>query len=1120
MPTPLENLQKSHNKLESDYYKNHEKKWQVELDEAKDKLKTVNERLQNKTDPKYDNLLGAKKLLEEKIQNILKLEIPHAIEDSLREAEAMRLEENIKIAEEKFKGDASTDYEGFKKFQLEKIKKLFENGVDVVVTHGNDVRDPKTREAMYDKNGRKLMSTSTDQDANAAFMFLELANTGKKYNFAYRDVKGSGAAGLQSSSHEFVPKGESHIPTKEDWGKTFLHIDTSGRKGVSIEYDNKTETTHIYVDHHISKTLKENTSAGELTLELLKNLDMIKAEPWMEAYAKFNTEHDNFTFKIDRDHLINNYWKTPRGLMKVIPREQFIQFFKDGRDPDVPFTDAELDTIKINKRSLRKIANGQKTHMDKSRELVANGEIEAIIEGVTSYTDELGIISFNTVETEIDEEGNVKDIKNAAEGGVVAKALNIPTFIKFWKNGGGFFMTSTRDLTPLFERIKDKIPGLKLVRGKMLIYAQPNQLKPNELDEVVTKKILDEEKTKKAGVNVYKVEKFVKSKNPKEFEEVKKKFIENKEVFQNYYVQKNRQHLDKDKMLEIMGLVEKNNYENLPEPKLERSQRLLKIRLSEAEAAKDTERIKKVQKALGIIETAYSKIAPEKEATPEEIKALLESVRGTISMVQETRTSLGNEIAVLKESIAEYETLINEEETEDTEPESVVTKAASKKRTPKASPALTANPDAKKDTALEKEADLQALKNLNAGKSLVYRNADGTFSYKKINAVSKGGKVRFEGETAWIPTSTVEEWIKEKYSENLELEIDTKLSNIQLTSAEGKIETGKIEIAKLPNEIIQEFNGEHEVYINNPELQGTIIARDGKYLFRAMQGRMFTIARVGEFYLPFYISSSGTDGKKEGEWYPFFGYTGNWIVKGDIEKDGEMKYSDEITKVQDILRKNFKIPVKYLNQFGEMGYGEKFIRDDKNKIVQNPDWQMIFDINDVAKYESWFIEKENKGAIEIEETEWVQQKTGLYPTNVVNEKGNYSASKWIANITSLVEGKAKITKTPELKSSDNESDIETFKIYQSGMMIGEKKGAKEKVFAMNKKSNEVLPIEEGWKYATSGGQKDFEYFYGELFDVKSIKSIKGLKFSDFDITPAKMNPDGTLKEKGKFTIKK
>lgn len=1105
MPTPLENLQKSHNKLESDYYKNHEKKWQVELSETKEKLETVNDRLKDKADPKYDKLLEAKKILEEKIQNILKLEIPHAIEDSLREAEAMRLEENIKIAQEKFKGDASTDYEGFKKFQLEKIKKLFENGVDVVVTHGNDVRDPKTREAMYSKDGRKLMSPSTDQDANAAFMFLELANTGKKYNFANREVKGSGTTGLQSSNFEFVPKGESHTPTKEDWGKTFLHIDTSGRKGVSIEYDNKTETTHIYVDHHVSKTLKENTSAGELTLELLKNLDMIKAEPWMEAYAKFNTEHDNFTFKIDRDHLINNYWKTPRGLMKVIPQEQFVQFFKDGRDPDMPFTDAELDSININGKTLRTYAESQKKHMTYSRDLVAKGEIEAVVEGVASYTPELGVISFNTVQTKIDPEGKVKDFNNAAEGGVVAKALGIQTFIKFWENGGGFFMTSTNDLTNLYERVKDKIPGLKLIRGKMLIYAQPNDLPTKDLDEVIYNKETNE-RYKKSETD------------PKVYAEAKKRAESGKELMRVYYVEKNRKKLDKQKMLEIMGLLETNNYENLPEKKLERTIRVLEQWENDP---KEKARKAEIEIALKKVRDAKSKIVPEKEATPEDIKALLESVRGTISMAQETRTSLGNEITVLKESIAEYETLISEEETEDTEPEPVVTKAASKKKAPKASPAPTANPDAKKDTTLEKEADLQALKNPKVGELLVYKNADGSFSYKKVNMITKTGKIRFDGETAWIPTSTVEGWVKEKYSENLESEIDTKLSNIQLTSAEGRIETGKIEIAKLPNEIIQEFKGgEHEVYINNQELQGTILARDGKYLFRAMQGRMFTIARVGEFYLPFYISSSGTDGKKEGEWYPFFGYTGNWLVKGSIDKDGEMKYSDEITKVQDILRKNFKIPVKYLNQFGEMGYGEKFIRDDKNKIVQNPDWQMIFDINDVAKYESWFIEKENKGAIDIEETEWVQQKTGLYPTNVVNEKDNYSALKWIANVTSLVEGKAKITKTPELKSSGDESDIETFKIYQSGMMIGEKKGAKEKVFAMNKKSNEVLPIEEGWKYATGGGQKDFEYFYGELFDVKSIKSIKGLKFSDFDITPAKMNSDGTLKEKGKFTIKK
>ena len=59
-----------------------------------------------------------------------------------------------------------------------------------------------------------------------------------------------------------------------------------------------------------------------------------------------------------------------------------------------------------------------------------------------------------------------------------------------------------------------------------------------------------------------------------------------------------------------------------------------------------------------------------------------------------------------------------------------------------------------------------------------------------------------------------------------------------------------------------------------------------------------------------------------------------------------------------------------------------------------------------------------------------------------------------------------------------------------------------------------------WKYAISGGRKDFEYFFGELFDIKDVTLTKGMNFSDFEVVPATMNPNGTLKEKGKITIKK
>lgn len=69
-----------------------------------------------------------------------------------------------------------------------------------------------------------------------------------------------------------------------------------------------------------------------------------------------------------------------------------------------------------------------------------------------------------------------------------------------------------------------------------------------------------------------------------------------------------------------------------------------------------------------------------------------------------------------------------------------------------------------------------------------------------------------------------------------------------------------------------------QVYINNPKLQNVLLARNGNYLFRAMQGRFFVIAKVGDFYLPFYISSAGTSGSNQGDWYPFFGYN-NWLVR-------------------------------------------------------------------------------------------------------------------------------------------------------------------------------------------------------------------------------------------------
>jgi len=148
-------------------------------------------------------------------------------------------------------------------------------------------------------------------------------------------------------------------------------------------------------------------------------------------------------------------------------------------------------------------------------------------------------------------------------------------------------------------------------------------------------------------------------------------------------------------------------------------------------------------------------------------------------------------------------------------------------------------------------------------------------------------------------------------SENTE-----RLNNKNLTSKEGDINTGELKLSKdIPNVekvIGKGVNGEDiKVKINGDKLKGTILSRNGTFLFRAMQGRYFTLAKVGDFYLPFYISSAGTSGKIQGEWYPFFGYN-NWLVKGSVGKMGEMEYSEKVSKVQKLLNENFIIPAKYL----------------------------------------------------------------------------------------------------------------------------------------------------------------------------------------------------------------
>jgi hypothetical protein len=226
-----------------------------------------------------------------------------------------------------------------------------------------------------------------------------------------------------------------------------------------------------------------------------------------------------------------------------------------------------------------------------------------------------------------------------------------------------------------------------------------------------------------------------------------------------------------------------------------------------------------------------------------------------------------------------------------------------------------------------------------------------------------------------------------------------RLSNKELTSSTGKINTGKIEIPILPSQNIDKTlykdgkGVEYKVKANFKNLQDVLLGRNGKYLFRGMQGRFFVLAKVGDFYLPFYISSAGTSGKKQGEWYPFFGYTGNWLVKGRVGNKGEMEYSQKISEVQKLLQENLQFPSRFLNLKGEMKVGDN----------------VIYDINQDFNYIEHFttfgdgtVKREGDKYPILKETLWIQEITGFDPRNVDND-GKGSADAWINDIIALIE---------------------------------------------------------------------------------------------------------------------
>lgn len=95
-------------------------------------------------------------------------------------------------------------------------------------------------------------------------------------------------------------------------------------------------------------------------------------------------------------------------------------------------------------------------------------------------------------------------------------------------------------------------------------------------------------------------------------------------------------------------------------------------------------------------------------------------------------------------------------------------------------------------------------------------------------------------------------------------------------------------------------------FINRLFENNYLVEVDGKQLFSLTGYRWGIVVNIDGVKVPFYQSTSGTDTKITGQWYPFFGDLGNWLIKGNSD-DSNVGYGfKSIQDVQAFLNKNIK----------------------------------------------------------------------------------------------------------------------------------------------------------------------------------------------------------------------
>lgn len=146
------------------------------------------------------------------------------------------------------------------------------------------------------------------------------------------------------------------------------------------------------------------------------------------------------------------------------------------------------------------------------------------------------------------------------------------------------------------------------------------------------------------------------------------------------------------------------------------------------------------------------------------------------------------------------------------------------------------------------------------------------------------------------------------------------------------------------NNIINQFDKNKEKFFNLPQIEKGlsfneklnelfkksvfIESKDGKKYILQNGTRIAVIADVNGVQVPFYQSSGGTGGKISGEWYPFFGNSGAWLIKGNIE---DLKRGYDIPELKEMM--------DYLNTNLPEYLYNNLLTDEQKQSFSNSTWK-------------------------------------------------------------------------------------------------------------------------------------------------------------------------------------